>query len=85
MSENNIWFELDNMMPAPAGVAVPVTMYKSEDGILQCYGTTKPADAATGYATGCLFQNTDGGDGTSLYVNEGSVTSASFKAVTAAA
>jgi hypothetical protein len=51
-------------------------------GIIVAYGTTVPADAATGYATGCLFLHTDGGDGTSLYVNEGSNTSADFDPVT---
>jgi len=51
-------------------------------GILLAYGATAPADATTGYATGCLFLHTDGGDGTSLYVNEGSSTAADFHAVT---
>ena len=54
-------------------------------GILLAYGATVPADAATGYATGCLFLHTDGGDGTSLYVNEDSSTSANFNAVTVGA
>jgi uncharacterized membrane protein YjjB (DUF3815 family) len=52
-------------------------------GILQAYGKTVPSDGAAGYATGCMFQHTDGGDNTSLYVNEGSLTSANFDAVTA--
>ena len=53
-------------------------------GILQAYGTSVPADASAGYAPGCLFQHTDGGDGTSLYVNEGTLASADFNAVTVA-
>lgn len=53
-------------------------------GILDCFGTTVPADATAGYATGCTFRHTDGGDSTSLYVNEGTNTSCSFRAVTAA-
>lgn len=53
-------------------------------GIMQAYGTTVPSDAATGYATGCLFHQTDGGDGTSLYVNEGDADSADFNAITVA-
>tara|TARA_R110002020_G_scaffold35671_8_gene107445 strand:- start:2626 stop:2850 length:225 start_codon:yes stop_codon:yes gene_type:complete len=51
------------------------------DGILIAYGTTVPSDAAEGYGTGCLFMQTDGGDGTSLYVNEGTNASANFNAV----
>lgn len=54
-------------------------------GKLQSHGTTVPADGATGYETGCLFQKIDGGDGTSLYVNEGDVDSADFNAVTVGA
>lgn len=53
-------------------------------GILDAFGTTVPADATVGYATGCTFRHTDGGDSTSLYINEGTSTSSTFRAVTAA-
>lgn len=53
--------------------------------ILLAYGTTVPSDTEEGYATGCLFQHTDGGDATSLYVNEGDEDSANFNAVTVGA
>lgn len=53
-------------------------------GILDAFGTTVPADATAGYATGCTFRHTDGGDSTAFYVNEGTSTSCSFRAVTAA-
>jgi len=49
-------------------------------GLLLVSGTTVPTDGAAGYQTGCLFQKTDGGANTSLYVNEGSVTSCDFNA-----
>ena len=64
------------------GVGVIVTV--PGVGILQAYGTSVPADASAGYAPGCLFQHTDGGDGTALYVNEGTLASADFNAVTVA-
>lgn len=51
------------------------------EGFLLASGTTVPTDGDPGYATSCLFQKTDGGDGTSLYVNEGTVLSADFNAV----
>lgn len=54
-------------------------------GYLQASGDTVPTDGDSGYATGCLFQHTDGGDGTALYVNEGTVTSCNFNAVTVGA
>lgn len=53
-------------------------------GLLQASGTTVPTDGDAGYATGCLFQHTDGGDGTALYVNEGTATSCDFNAITVA-
>lgn len=54
------------------------------EGILIASGDTVPADASVGYATGCLFQHTDGTDGTALYVNEGTVDSSDFNAITVA-
>lgn len=54
------------------------------EGIIFARGTTVPADTSVGYATGCLFQHTDGGAGTSLYVNRGSSTSSNFDPVTEA-
>lgn len=51
-------------------------------GIMRDMGTTKPVDGTAGYGIGCLFQHTDGTDGTALYVNEGTNTSCDFNAVT---
>jgi len=53
-------------------------------GILLAYGTSVPG-SVSGYATGCLYLKTDGGDGTSAYVNEGNSTTATFKAIDVAA
>lgn len=50
-------------------------------GLLFASGATVPTDGTDGYQTGCLFQHTDGGDATALYVNEGSVTSCNFNAI----
>jgi hypothetical protein len=54
------------------------------DGLLQLSGITVPSDGVAGYATGCIFQHTDGAAETALYVNEGSDTSAAFVALAAA-
>jgi len=54
-------------------------------GLLLASGTTVPTDGTAGYATGCIFQHTDGGDGSALYVNEGTVTSCDFNLITVAA
>lgn len=53
-------------------------------GLLLASGKTVPADGTAGYQTGCLFQHTDGGAGTSLYCNEGTAASCDFDAVTVA-
>ena len=53
-------------------------------GVLLAYGTTVPTDTADGYATGCIFIHTDGGAGTALYVNEGTLTSCDFDAASVA-
>ena len=57
----------------------------SDGNIVFANGAAVPSDADTGYATGCLFLHLDGGDGTSLYVNEGDGSSADFNAITVAA
>ncbi len=44
-------------------------------------GTTVPTDATSGYATGCIFMDTDGGVGTSFYINEGTSSSCDFNAM----
>ena len=58
-------WEHENMIAAPAGVTVPKIIYKTEDGILLCYGTSQPTDAST-YAPGCILINVSTGK---VYVN----------------
>ena len=41
-------------------------------------GATIPADATAGYRKGCYFVHTDGSTGTTVYINEGSSSSAAF-------
>jgi hypothetical protein len=45
-------------------------------------GTTVPTDATAGYAKGCFFMKSNGGEGTTFYINEGSETSCDFNPVT---
>jgi hypothetical protein len=47
------------MIPGRVGVATPIVIHKTVDGIMDCYGTTVPSDAASGYAVGCTFHKTD--------------------------
>jgi hypothetical protein len=83
-SEFNQAFQLHNMVPGPAGTGNVQIIYRSEDGILDCYGHGYPSNGSKGFATGCTHRRTNGGNGTALYVNEGDIDSASFKALEAA-
>lgn len=65
-------------IPAPAGTATPRSQHVTEDGKTLVYGTTAPSDAATGYAPGCLFVDTDSG---AQYINEGTSASADFNQI----
>lgn len=83
MSEYTVGFELNNMIAAPLGVATPKVIFKSEDGILLCYGTAKPTDADEGYAPGCIHIDTNGTTtATVLTVNIGTKASANFDVLT---
>jgi hypothetical protein len=52
-------------------------------GLLTASGATVPTDGAAGYQPGAIFQHTDGASGAVLYVNDGTVASCDFNAVSA--
>ena len=84
MSRYKLAFDHNNMRAAPSGKATVQVIWKTIDGITNCYGTTVPTDTTAGYAPGCVFVHTDGTTGTSLYVNEGTATSCDFNAMATA-
>ncbi|GAF77492.1 unnamed protein product, partial [marine sediment metagenome] len=57
---------------------------KEDEGLLFASGGDVPASVA-GYQPGCIFQHTDGGAGTVLYINEGTLASCTFNALTGGA
>ena len=61
-----------------SGTAVYVTHIDERNKVTECYGTTVPVDAETGYAVGCQFRHTVTG---TLYANAGSITSCNFDSV----
>lgn len=74
-------YEAENMVPAPASAATPRVMYATEDGVMDCYGTTVPTTANV-YAPGCTFRKTTAtGTAIGLYVNKGTSASPSFTLV----
>lgn len=79
MSAFTIQDELANMIAGNPAQAAPRIVYKSEDGILSCYGTTVPTDANT-FAPGCKFLKvTDSGD--VEYTNKGTYAAPNFQQV----
>jgi hypothetical protein len=81
MSEFKIAKVLRDMVAAPAGEAIPDTMYRAEDGILHAYGTVVPVNGTADYAESCIFHKIGGSGSELLYVNRGSDTSSLFTAL----
>lgn len=48
------------------------------------HGLAVPADGVEGYAPGCIFIDVNGGQGATLFVNEGTLASANFDLITTA-
>lgn len=71
-------YEHQTMVPGKAApdTGAVLTVYKTEDGITECRGTTVPSDGATGYAPSCTFKDTTNGK---EYINKGTKASAAFK------
>jgi len=57
------------------------TYYVAGVGILFDHGDTVPEDGVSDYSPGCIFQHTDGGADTCLYINQGTLSSANFDAL----
>jgi len=86
MSQGNIWYEMKEGKPFPRPSTTVVPILRVADAtygelIMMAYGTSVPTDATSGYAVGCIFVHTDGGNDTALYVNEGTAASCDFNAI----
>ena len=53
----------------------------AHNGKILDFGNDVPSDGVSGFATGCLFCKTNGGNATALHVNEGTAASANFNAI----
>lgn len=75
MSRANINWTLHNMIPAPAAKAAVQVIFKTEDGILLCYGTAAhtvlEAEAANTYAPGCIYIRVVAAGSSVAYLNIG--------------
>ena len=61
-----------------SGTSVMVIECDIDSRITRARGATVPTDGDAGYSVGCVFVDTDGGIGTTLYTNDGSATSCDF-------
>jgi len=70
--------ELETMVEAPAAAATPRVRYETEDGIMDCYGTTAvnaaPLTTAGLYAPGCVYILVASG-ASKAYLNTGTTAS----------
>jgi hypothetical protein len=57
---------------------VTVTEVDVNGNVFRASGLTVPTAGDAGYAKGCVFIKTNGGAGTTFYVNEGTATVAAF-------
>lgn len=69
--------KLDGKLKTPDSTQVTV-LFEDSRGVFLAYGATVPTDAETGYATGCIFIDTNGAAGAVMYANEGDATSCDF-------
>jgi len=78
--------ELHNMMAGPAASAAIQTIYKSEDGIMLCYGTAAYTvlEADTVYAPGCIYIKVVAAGPSIWYGNQGTAASPDFDTFTVA-
>lgn len=83
----DISYLLEAMVPAPAASTVIRTMYKTEDGVMLCYGTsayTVLEAQANMYAPGCIYIKVVAAGPSILYCNEGTAAVPDFDVVTIA-
>ena len=79
-------WHLHNMIPAPAASTTVQVIYKTEDGILLCYGTSAhtvlDAEAANTYAPGCIYIRVLAAGSSVAYLNAGTADAvANFSAI----
>lgn len=68
-------------VPSVGGTSVTASLTTTSGLISRGFGATVPADGEAGFSVGCYFINTTGGPGVTAYVNEGTSTSCSFRAI----
>ena len=70
-----IAFDLHNMVPGPASSAIIRTIFKTEEGVMLCYGLSAisvlQGEAANTYAPGCIYIKSLAAGTSISYINVG--------------
>ncbi len=68
-------FDHHNMVPAPAASTIVQVIFRTEDGIMLCYGTSAhtvlEAEDADTYAPGCIYIRVVAAGPSVMYINVG--------------
>ena len=78
-SRYTLAFDHHNMVPAPAASSTIKTIFKTEDGILLCYGTASAPSTANTYAEGCIYIKLVAAGVSEIYYNYGTYASPDFE------
>lgn len=62
-----------------ASTTVTATLTTAGSNVSRAFGATVPPDGGAGFSTGCYFNMSTGGLGTTAYVNEGTATACLFR------
>lgn len=72
--------KIDGLADTIGNTDITVIHKNGNDEVTFASGADVPADGVAGYAKGCIFIQTDGGIGSTIFINEGSSSSADFNA-----
>ena len=74
-------FDAHNMVPGPAASATVRVLWRTEDGVTDCYGTGAAPTTANTYAEGCIYRKFVAAGVSIIYYNYGTYASPDFEAL----
>lgn len=70
--------QVDGKVKTLGAESVTVVFQNALGQVLLAFGAVIPTDATAGYAKGCIFIDTTGGEGDTVYINEGTAVECDF-------
>jgi len=74
-------FDAHNMVPGPAARSTVQVLWRTEDGVTDCYGTGSAPTTANTYAEGCIYRKFVAAGVSIIYYNYGTYASPDFEAL----